>query len=197
MGVFLSQREGVLRTSGDGDERGIWIGLKFLILGFFGVGKLRTFLCRGRGGGTLDLSRDFSGIQNNLRFRGSACVSRAYGSANKVQRAMSFFGPGIFSDFVGNPRDFFLGGGGSWIFLPIRSCPSLEIWALEFVQLVVRFMHCNLYLKSFSITTGNLGDLRCNLKGIHWYIILNCHNEGSTRVSINERKIYKYKSIAL
>ena len=189
MGVFLSQREGVLRTSGDGDERGIWIGLKFLILGFFGVGKLRTFLCRGRGGGTLDLSRDFSGIQNNLRFRGSACVSRAYGSANKVQRAMSFFGPGIFSDFVGNPRDFFLGGGGSWIFLPIRSCPSLEIWALEFVQLVVRFMHCNLYLKSFSITTGNLGDLRCNLKGIHWYIILNCHNEGSTRVSINERKI--------
>lgn len=112
---------------------------------------------------------------------------------------MSFFGPGIFSDFVGNPRDFFLGGGGggSWIFLPIRSCPSLEIWALEFVQLVVRFMHCNIYLKSFSITTGNLGDLRCNLKGIHWYIILNFHNEGSKRVSINERKIYKYKSIAL
>lgn len=92
---------------------------------------------------------------------------------------------------------FFLAGGGSWIFLPIRSCPSLEIWALEFVQLVVRFMHCNIYLKSFSITTGNLGDLRCNLKGIHWYIILNFHNEGSKRVSINERKIYKYKSIAL
>ena len=94
---------------------------------------------------------------------------------------MSFFG-----------RIFFLGGGGGgggWIFLSIRSCPSLEIWALEFVQLVVRFMHCNIYLKSFSITTGNLGDLRCNLKGIHWYIILNCHNEGSTRVSINERKI--------
>ena len=110
---------------------------------------------------------------------------------------MSFFGPGIFSDFVGNPRDFFLGGGGSWIFLPIRSCPSLEIWALEFVQLVVRFMHCNIYLKSFSITTGNLGDLRCNLKGIHCYIILNFHNEGSKRVSINERKIYKYESIAL
>lgn len=85
---------------------------------------------------------------------------------------------------------FFLAeGGGGWIFLSIRSCPSLEIWALEFVQLVVRFMHCNIYLKSFSITTGNLGDLRCNLKGIHWYIILNCHNEGSTRVSINERKI--------
>ena len=143
----------------------------------------------GEGGGTLDLSSDFSGIQNNLRFRGSACVSRACRSANKVQRVMSFFGPGIFSDFVANPRDFFLGGGGSWIFLPIRSCPSLEIWALEFVQLFVRFMHCNIYLKSFSVTTGNLGDLRCNLKGIHWYIILNCHNEGSTRVSINERKI--------
>ena len=92
-----------------------------------------------------------------------------------------------------------LGPGIFWvlIFLPIRSCPSLEIWALQFVQLVVRFMHCNIYLKSFSVTTGNLGDLRCNLKGIHWYIILNCHNEGSTRVSINERKIYKYKYIAL
>ena len=70
---------------------------------------------------------------------------------------------------------FLAGGGGSWIFLPI--------------QLVVRFMHCNIYLKSFFISTGNLGDLRCNLKGIHWYIILNCHDEGSTRVAINERKI--------
>ena len=126
VGVFLSHREGVLRTSGDGDERGIWIGLKFLILGFFGVGKLRTFLCRGRGGGTLDLSRDFSGIQNNLRFRGSACVSRAYGSANKVQRAMSFFGPGIFSDFVGNPRDFFLGGGGVGFFSPFDHVRHLK-----------------------------------------------------------------------
>lgn len=113
---------------------------------------------------------------------------------------MSFFGPGIFSDFVGNPRDFFLGGGGGvgvGFFSPFDHVRHLKSGALEFVQLVVRFMHCNIYLKSFSITTGNLGDLRCNLKGIHWYIILNCHNEGSTRVSINERKIYKYKSIAL
>ena len=148
-------------------------------LGIFGGRQIAHFSLSGRGkGGTLDLSRDFSGIQNNLKFRSGACVSRACRSANKVQRVMSFFG-----------RIFFLGGGGDWIFLSIRSCPSLEIWAFEFVQLVVRFMHCNIYLKSFSVTTGNLGDLRCNLKGIHWYIILNCHNEGSTRVSINERKI--------
>ena len=145
-------------------------------LGIFWGRQIAHFSLSGRGeGGTLDLSRDFSGIQNNLKFRGSACVSRACRSANKVQRVMSFFVPAIFSDFVGNPRDFFLGGGGSWIFLPI--------------QLVVRFMHCNIYLKSFFISTGNLGDLRCNLKGIHWYIILNCHDEGSTRVAINERKI--------
>lgn len=107
---------GVLRTSGGGDERGIWIGLKFLILGFFGVGKLRIFLCPGGGrGGTLDLNTDFSGIQNNLKFRGSGCVSRACRSANKVQRVMSFFVPAIFSDFLGNPRDFFLGGGGGGV----------------------------------------------------------------------------------
>ena len=99
---FCPRRDWVLRISGDGDERGIWIGLKFLILGFLGVGKLRISLCRGGGkGGTLDLSRDFSGIQNNLKFRSGACVSRACRSANKVQRVMSFFG-----------RIFFLGGGG-------------------------------------------------------------------------------------
>ena len=83
------------------------------------------------------------------------------------QGLIIFFGLGNFSDFAGNPRVFFFWGGG-WIFLPIRSCPSVEIWALEFVQWVVRFMHCNIYLKSFSTTTGNLGDLLCNLKGIHY-----------------------------
>lgn len=87
---------------------------------------MRTFLCRGRGGGTLDLSRDFSGIQNHLRFRGSACVSRACRSANKVQRVMSFFGPGIFSDFVGDPKDFFLGGGGVGFFSPFDHVRHLK-----------------------------------------------------------------------
>ena len=60
---FCPRGEGVLRISGDGDERGIWIDLKFLILGIFGAGKLGIFLCRGGegGGGTLDLSTDFLG----------------------------------------------------------------------------------------------------------------------------------------
>ena len=149
-----------------------------------------------------------------MQFRGSACVSRPCRTANKVQRVMSFnafwkflrpekkscdfsrvnyfFGvQGIFRILLETLWIFFFWREGGWIFLPIRSCPSLEIWALEFVQLVVRFMHCNIYLKSFSTTTGNLGDLLCNLKGIHyWCIIINCHDEGSTSwVSINERKI--------
>ena len=85
-------------------------------LGIFWGRQIAHFSLSGRGeGGTLDLSRDFSGIQNNLKFRGSGCVSRACRSANKVQRVMSFFVPAIFSDFVGNPRDFFLGGGGGGV----------------------------------------------------------------------------------
>lgn len=114
---FCPRRDGVLRISGDRDERGIWIGSKFLTLGFFGVGKLRIFLCRGGGrgeGGTLDLSRDCSGKQNNLKFRGSACVSRACRSANIVQRVMSFFG-----------RIFFLGGGGGRLDFSLHSIMSV------------------------------------------------------------------------
>ena len=85
-------------------------------LGIFWGRQIAHFSLSGRGeGGTLDLNTDFSGIQNNLKFRGSGCVSRACRSANKVQRVMSFFGPGIFSDFVANPRDFFLGGGGGGV----------------------------------------------------------------------------------
>ena len=51
---FCPRGEGVLQISGDGDERGIWIDLKFLILGIFGVGKLGIFLCRGGEVGTLE-----------------------------------------------------------------------------------------------------------------------------------------------
>ena len=87
---FCPRGEGVLRISGDGDERGNWIDLKFLILGIFGAGKLGIFLCRGGEVGTLDLSTDFLGIQDNQKFRGSACVSRPCRTANKVQRVMSF-----------------------------------------------------------------------------------------------------------
>ena len=56
------------------------MGLKFLILGFFWVGKLGKYFF-----GWLDLSRDFLGIQNNLKIRGSARVSRLRSSANKEQ----------------------------------------------------------------------------------------------------------------
>lgn len=55
VGVFLFHEGGGTPDFRRRDERGNWIGLKFLILGFLGVGKMRTFLCRGRGG-TLDLS---------------------------------------------------------------------------------------------------------------------------------------------
>lgn len=96
-------------------------------LGIFWGRQIAHFSLSGRGeGGTLDLSRDFSGIQNNLKFLGSACVSRACRSANKVQRVMSFFVPAIFSDFVGNPRDFFLGGGGVGFFSPFDHVRHLK-----------------------------------------------------------------------
>ena len=54
--------------------------LKFSIPGFFWAGKFGKYFF-----GWLDLSRDFLGIQNNLKIRGSARVSRPRASANKVQ----------------------------------------------------------------------------------------------------------------
>ena len=48
----------------------ILLGLKSSIQGFFWVGKF---------------GKDFLGIQNNLKIRGSARVSRPRSSANKVQ----------------------------------------------------------------------------------------------------------------
>ena len=55
----------VLRISSEGDDRRIFMGLKFSILGFFWVGKLGEYLfvwldLSG------DLSRDVLGIQNDL-----------------------------------------------------------------------------------------------------------------------------------
>ena len=76
------------------------------------------------------LVRIFLGIQNNLKIRGSARVSRPRSSANKVQQNLFLwlfyylkfniygseiwhgiflgliFGPGIFFGFVESPRDF-------------------------------------------------------------------------------------------
>ena len=47
---------GVLGISSDRDDQGIFGGLKFLILGFFRVGKFGKYFY-----GWLDLSRVFSG----------------------------------------------------------------------------------------------------------------------------------------
>ena len=65
---FCPRGEGILRISGDGDEREIWIDLKFLILGIFGVGKLGIFLCRGGEGGRLTYLGIFWGIQKKCSF---------------------------------------------------------------------------------------------------------------------------------
>ena len=74
----------------DGDDQRISLGLTISILGFFWV---------------LDLSRDFLGIQNNLKIHGSARVSRPRSSAWDFWGLI--FAPRIFLGFVGSPRDFF------------------------------------------------------------------------------------------
>ena len=51
---YLSTPGGVLRISSDGDDRRIFLGLKFLIPGFFWAGKFGKYFF-----GWLDLSRDF------------------------------------------------------------------------------------------------------------------------------------------
>ena len=48
---------GVLRISSDGDDRRIFLGLKFSIPGIFWVGKFGKYFF-----GRLDLSRDLGGI---------------------------------------------------------------------------------------------------------------------------------------
>ena len=71
---------GVLRISSDGDNRRIFFlggGLKIFIPECFRVGKFGKYFF-----GWLDLSRDFLGIQNNLKNCGSACVSWPRSSAN-------------------------------------------------------------------------------------------------------------------
>ena len=52
-------------------------GVKFSIPGCFWVGKFGKYFF-----GWLDSSRDFLGIQNNLKNCGSACVSWLRSSAN-------------------------------------------------------------------------------------------------------------------
>ena len=69
--------QGVLRTSSDGDDGRIFLGLKFSILGCFWVGKFGKYILGG-----LDLSRDFLGIQNNLKNCGSPFVFWPHRSVN-------------------------------------------------------------------------------------------------------------------
>ena len=70
---------GVLWISSDGDNRRIFFlrgGVEIFHSGIW-VGKFGKYFF-----GWLDLSRDFLGIQNNLKNCGSACVSWPRSSAN-------------------------------------------------------------------------------------------------------------------
>ena len=71
---------GVLQISSDGDDQRIFLGLEFLILGFFWVGKFGKYFF-----GWLDLSRDCLGVFKITKICGSAHVSQPHSSANKVQ----------------------------------------------------------------------------------------------------------------
>ena len=57
---------GVRGTSSDGDNGRIFLSLKFLISGFFWVGKLA--ILGGGGGGVLGLSGEFLGVLKITRF---------------------------------------------------------------------------------------------------------------------------------
>ena len=105
-----------------------FLGLKFLIPGFFWVGKFGEYCL-----GWIDLSRDFFGYSKQSE------DSWPRSSPNTVQPNLALeiwhrifrgliFGPGIFLGFVGSPRDFW----GVLIFAPNRSSPSFEIWSTIF-----------------------------------------------------------------
>ena len=64
--------------------------MKFSIPGCFWVGKCGKYFF-----GWLDLSRDFLGIQNNLKNCGSACVSRPRSSANMRILSTIIFNDGV------------------------------------------------------------------------------------------------------
>ena len=76
---------------GNGDDRRIFLGLKFSILWFLGGRKIGQVFFSG---GLIQVGI-FLGVQNSLKIRGSARVSRLRSSAtkeqpNKVQHVISF-----------------------------------------------------------------------------------------------------------
>ena len=84
--------------SSDRDDRRIFCGLKFSILGFFLVGKFcQVFFSLGK----LDLSRDLLGIQNNPKIRDSYIICCFLEIFMGWKFVIAFFG-GFF-----DPKDFF------------------------------------------------------------------------------------------
>ena len=122
----------------DGDDRRISLGLTISILGFFWV---------------LDLSRDFLGIQNNLKIHGSARVSQPRSSAWDFWGLI--FAPGIFLGFVGSPRDFL----GFW-FLPrhVKSGvpPDIRISWLGVLLRKEWFVHLLEFIQFSVVLKGSL-----------------------------------------
>ena len=64
-----------------------FLGLKFLIPGFFWVGKFGEYFL-----GWIDLSRDFLGIQNNLKIRGRVVLQIQYNQTCPWKFVIGFFG---------------------------------------------------------------------------------------------------------
>ena len=107
----------MLRISSDGNDRRIFLGLKFSIPGFFGWENLANFL-----DGWLDLIMDFFGIQINLKIRCSARVSRPgqLNSANKYNQTW-FLKNFIFRVIPFNAFWIFVRlGNSAWDFLGVN-----------------------------------------------------------------------------
>ena len=82
--------------------------------------------------GLLDLSRDFLGIQNNLKICGNTFVSQLHSSANRYNTNIQFKNIQCFLFFyVISFNGLIFGAGifGGFDLFPIGSSPSLEIWS--------------------------------------------------------------------
>ena len=93
--------------------------------------------------GRIDLRRDFGGIQNNLKIRGSVRVSRPRSSANKVQPNLFYiletfkaqkFGMGYFLCVGGRGGGVIFGPGIFWGFDFCLHSIIPVTWNLEYPQ---------------------------------------------------------------